>query len=233
MQPAEIPLNGVADCGDVVRAFVTCQALVTNCSTGCVRGRWLSPFAGCKLAYLTRQLASHTSGSRWNFECSENTQVLAMALRNAWSRVRLWSAVSYDPSQGVAVLHKCANPVCCAQFRYLHQGKLFELEIQYVESTLGDAQGKLGNGKGHIERCWLCDQCAAHIALRFDRRRGLVMVSSLGGSEEALTTAIPQSSPKAAAGIARVLIRPLELDLTISPRRKATSELNIRRREIA
>ena len=62
---------------------------------------------------------------------------------------------------------------------------------------------------------------------------GLVMVSSLGGSEEALTTAIPQSSPKAAAGIARVLIRPLELDLTISPRRKATSELNIRRREIA
>ena len=137
MQPTEIPLNGVADCGDVVRAFVTCQALVTNCSTGCVRGRWLSPFAGCKLAYLTRQLASHTSGSRWNFECSENTQVLAMALRNAWSRVRLWSAVSYDPSQGVAVLHKCANPVCCAQFRYLNQGKLSEVEIQYVESNFG------------------------------------------------------------------------------------------------
>ncbi len=49
------------------------------------------------------------------------------------------------------MLHKCANPVCCAQFRYLHQGKLFELEIQYVESTLGDAQGKLGNGKGHSD----------------------------------------------------------------------------------
>ena len=130
------------------------------------------------------------------------------------------------------MLQKCANPVCCAQFRYLNQGKLFEVEIEYVESTLDDGQGKLGNGKGHIERCWLCDQCAAHVALRFDRRRGLVMVSSLEGSEEAPTTAIPQSSPKA-AGIARVLIRPLELDLTISPRRKATSELNIRRREIA
>jgi hypothetical protein len=128
------------------------------------------------------------------------------------------------------VLQECANPACCAQFRYLNQGKLFEVEIEYVESTLEDAQGKLGNGKGHIERCWLCDQCAAHIALRFDRR-GLVMLSSLGGSEEPLTTAIPQSSPKAAAGIARVLIRPLELDLTISPRRKATSELNMRRRE--
>jgi hypothetical protein len=131
------------------------------------------------------------------------------------------------------VLQKCANPVCCAQFRYLNQGKLFEVEIEYVESSLGDGQGKLGNGKGHVERCWLCDQCAAHVALRFDRRRGLVVVSSLGGSEEALTTAIPQSTPKVAAGIARVLIRPLEIDLRISPRRKATSELNIRRREIA
>ena len=50
------------------------------------------------------------------------------------------------------MLHKCANPVCCAQFRYLNQGKLFEVEIQYVESTLGDGQGKLGNGKGHVER---------------------------------------------------------------------------------
>ena len=30
------------------------------------------------------------------------------------------------------MLHKCANPVWCAQFRYLHQGKLFEVEVQYL-----------------------------------------------------------------------------------------------------
>ena len=34
-----------------------------------------------------------------------------------------------------------------------------------------------GNGKGHVERCWLCDECAAHITLRCDARRGVVMVS--------------------------------------------------------
>jgi len=27
------------------------------------------------------------------------------------------------------VLHKCANPVCAAQFRYLHQGWLFEVRF--------------------------------------------------------------------------------------------------------
>jgi len=131
------------------------------------------------------------------------------------------------------VLQKCANPVCCAQFRYLNQGKLSEVEVQYVESTLGDGQGKLGNGKDMSSAAG-CAISAQHTS-RCDSTDGggLVMVSSLGGSEEALTTAIPQSSPKAAAGIARVLIRPLELDLTISPRRKAASELNVRRREIA
>ena len=134
--------------------------------------------------------------------------------------------------RGVAVLHKCANPVCCAQFRYLHQGKLFEVEIQYSESPSADNQGKPGNGKGHLERCWLCDQCAANIALRFDRQRGLVIVSLLSDSEE-VVTAISQSSGKAAADIARVMIRPLELDLTVSSRRKAASKSNVQRTEIA
>lgn len=130
------------------------------------------------------------------------------------------------------MLHKCANPVCCAQFRYLHQGRLFEVEIQYVESPSGDGQGKLANGKGRVERCWLCDECAAHISLRFDARRGVVMMSSLRGSEEALTIAILRSNGGTAAGIARALIRPLDLELTVTSRRKARGEL-IRRSELA
>jgi len=106
------------------------------------------------------------------------------------------------------VLHKCANPACSAEFRYLHQGRLFEVETQYFETPSGDGHGKPCNGKGHIERYWLCDQCVVHIALRFDRRKGLLVVSSLGDFEAGVTAVIPQSSPKAAAGIARVLIRP-------------------------
>ena len=92
-----------------------------------------------------------------------------------------------------------------------------------------------GNGKGHVERCWLCDECAAHITLRCDARRGVVMVSSLRGSEEPLTTASLQSNGGAAARIARVLVRRLDVDLelTTSTKRKAAGELSVRRRGTA
>jgi hypothetical protein len=131
------------------------------------------------------------------------------------------------------VLNKCANPSCSAQFRYLHQGKLFEVEIQYAESPTSGGQTKAVNGKGHAERCWLCDDCAAHITLRFDARRGAIMVSSFRGSEEALTTLLTRSNGGPTARIVRVLIRPLDLELTASTRRKAVRELNMRTREAA
>jgi hypothetical protein len=81
----------------------------------------------------------------------------------------------------------------------------------------------------------LCDECAAHITLRFDGRRGVVMMSSLTGSEEALTTGFSQSNRGTAAGIARVLIRRLDvdLDLTVSTRRRSAIKLNVRRSEAA
>lgn len=77
------------------------------------------------------------------------------------------------------MLAKCVNPVCSAQFRYLRQGKLFEVEIQYLDTPSDNSQREVGDGRVQIERCWLCDECAAHITLRFDKRLGLVMVHSL------------------------------------------------------
>ena len=127
------------------------------------------------------------------------------------------------------MLQKCASPLCRAQFRYLHQGKLLEIEIQYFDSPSANAQGKPGNGRGHIERCWLCDQCAAYTALRLDRQRGVVMVSSFEDSDE--KPLIVHSNGKAAAKIERVLVRPLDLDLSV--RRKATSASKVQMREIA
>ena len=53
------------------------------------------------------------------------------------------------------MLHKCVNPVCAAQFRYLHEGRLFEVETQYCESSF-DRKSKQRNGRGHVERYWLC-----------------------------------------------------------------------------
>ena len=119
------------------------------------------------------------------------------------------------------------------QFRYLHQGKLFEVEVQYNESPSGNGQTKPGNGKGHVERCWLCDQCAVSITLRFDARRGAVMFSSLRSSEDALTTVLSQSNAGPTARIVRVLIRPLDLELTPSTRRRTARGLDTRRREAA
>jgi len=110
------------------------------------------------------------------------------------------------------VLHKCANPVCCAQFRYLHQGKLFEVEIQYFESRSGNGRGNLYSRKGQVERCWLCDRCAAGMALRLDPQQGVAIVSSPGDGEEVVTSVILQSRSQAAGGIARALVRPLDVD---------------------
>lgn len=132
-------------------------------------------------------------------------------------------------SRGIVVLQKCANPVCGAQFRYLHQGKLFEVEIQYSDSPPPNDQREPSNGNVHVERWWLCSGCAVHTTVRFDRKQGLVMVHSLEGWDQRVTTAFPQSSGRVAAEIQRVLIRPL--DLTI--RRKADSESKIETREIA
>jgi hypothetical protein len=52
------------------------------------------------------------------------------------------------------MLSKCANPACTARFRYLREGRIFNLEIKTLAS----------NGSGRlsckIEHFWLCDSCA-------------------------------------------------------------------------
>ena len=131
------------------------------------------------------------------------------------------------------MLQKCVNPECDAQFRYLHQGKIFEVETQYLGSRAANPQGRPGNGKGHVERCWLCDRCAAHNILRFDADRGVVMFCALRNAEEAVETAILQSTPNAAGGMTRVLIRPLDLRIDGFFRRKSADELGARRSDAA
>jgi hypothetical protein len=141
------------------------------------------------------------------------------------------------------VLQKCANPVCAAQFRYLHQGWLFEVEIHHFESLPGDSRAKPRNCDRHVERWWLCEPCAVRVSLQFDPRLGLVMVSSVEGSRQVVTTAVqpsnPQpsnprpSNPRTGAGIARILIRPLDLDRTGWTQRSARRRLDARGSEAA
>ncbi len=50
------------------------------------------------------------------------------------------------------MLNKCANLFCSSQFRYFHQGKLVEVELQYAESHCSDGQSKSGNERTSTKR---------------------------------------------------------------------------------
>ena len=115
-------------------------------------------------------------------------------------------------SRGVEVLQKCASPFCSTQFRYLNEGKLFEVEIQYGTASTSKGQREVGNGKAHIERWWLCDRCTVDTTLSYDRQRGLLMLHSLEGCDEVVTSRFERSSETAVADISRVLIRSLDIE---------------------
>jgi hypothetical protein len=50
------------------------------------------------------------------------------------------------------VLSKCANPTCFARFRYLHEGRIFNIEIKFQSSER--------HAQPRIEHFWLCESCA-------------------------------------------------------------------------
>ena len=113
-------------------------------------------------------------------------------------------------SRKVAVLQKCANTLCSAQFRYLNEGK--KVEIPYSNISRANGQRELGNGNRHVERWWRYDQCAVHTTLGFDRQQGLIMVHSLEGWDRVVTSAFQHSSERAVAEVFRVLIRSLGIE---------------------
>lgn len=71
----------------------------------------------------------------------------------------------------VSMLSKCANPTCCASFRRLTEGKLFQVETCYSSNP---PETDNGNGKRTMQRrteyFWLCSDCC----------RGFTLVSANG-----------------------------------------------------
>lgn len=55
------------------------------------------------------------------------------------------------------MLSKCANPACGARFRYLHEGRIFNLPLTPPSSFVRSAP--TGTPE-KIEHFWLCGQCA-------------------------------------------------------------------------
>ena len=74
------------------------------------------------------------------------------------------------------MLYKCANPVCTKPFRHLDKGKLFQVETE--QSPASSTRLALPTRRGrmlrhHIERYWLCDDCASSLTLTFEKGRGI------------------------------------------------------------
>jgi|tagenome__1003787_1003787.scaffolds.fasta_scaffold20451175_1 hypothetical protein len=77
------------------------------------------------------------------------------------------------------MLSKCANPKCSAPFHYLHDGRLFEVQVtpQQIEVTAkptGDAEPKKRPQK--VERFWLCSKCSATMTLAVNRENEVLLL---------------------------------------------------------
>lgn len=56
------------------------------------------------------------------------------------------------------MLAKCANPICGAHFRYLKQGRIYNVPIYCVEDTSR-------SGPKRVEHFWLCSNCCTTLTL--------------------------------------------------------------------
>ena len=69
------------------------------------------------------------------------------------------------------MLSKCANPACSAHFRYLRQGRIFNIDRGTSSSE------KNASPIHRIERFWLCERCAQTLSVVLEN--GVVTTRSL------------------------------------------------------
>ena len=74
------------------------------------------------------------------------------------------------------MLYKCANEACSAPFRRLREGKLFQVETEYLAQGQGGSAHRRVRPWRRVEHYWLCDACSTFITLTFDRERGVITV---------------------------------------------------------
>jgi hypothetical protein len=71
------------------------------------------------------------------------------------------------------MLSKCANPACSQPFRYLRDGKLFEIETtsDTDASTVGERKPSR-----RVEFFWLCGQCSTEMTVINDKDQGVITI---------------------------------------------------------
>ena len=68
------------------------------------------------------------------------------------------------------MLHKCANSSCTNLFRRLHEGKLFQVETEYLPE-FRKTSWRRNQLARKVERFWLCDACAPQMTIGFEKGR--------------------------------------------------------------
>src|SRR5690348_4075613 len=67
------------------------------------------------------------------------------------------------------MLHKCANPACSNPFRRLSEGKLFQVETEYLAPSERNLSGRPSRNPRRVEHYWLCNQCSSFLTLTFEK----------------------------------------------------------------
>ena len=73
------------------------------------------------------------------------------------------------------MLSKCANPGCSQRFRYLGEGRLFQ-----VERILNSESG--GKATRKIEHYWLCQSCSQEMRIGVLENEALLIFSDPDGT---------------------------------------------------
>jgi hypothetical protein len=73
------------------------------------------------------------------------------------------------------MITQCANPECSAPFRYMRQGRLFQVDRDSAGHMVLGPFLMTGDGLSHrLEHFWLCGNCAQRLTLVIDPERGVV-----------------------------------------------------------
>ena len=78
------------------------------------------------------------------------------------------------------MLSRCANSQCSKPFLRLRDGKLFLVETDRLNKPGEPASPPFVRARQQqrcVEHYWLCDDCATHWTLVYDRDRGVTLAS--------------------------------------------------------
>lgn len=79
---------------------------------------------------------------------------------------------------------KCANPECDSKFRYLHEGRLFAVDIPFTTAQSDEPES---TPRPRSVQCfWVCCKCFPHIRIEHDRTNGNVIIRPSKDSAQAL-----------------------------------------------